>query len=149
MMLPIGLSVVALLTEESSLRGTSEGNRNFSVCLMLCIAYAANIGGMATLVGTPPNIFLAGFLTDYSDGIELGFARWMLVAGPLVVLFLGITWWLLTHVIFPIQIQSIPGGRTLIRGELKKLGVMSRPEWTVLVVFVTVSYTHLTLPTKA
>ncbi|MEE2737144.1 MAG: DASS family sodium-coupled anion symporter [Planctomycetota bacterium] len=136
MMLPIGLSVVALLTEESSLRGTSEGNRNFSVCLMLCIAYAANIGGMATLVGTPPNIFLAGFLTDYSDGIELGFARWMLVAGPLVVLFLGITWWLLTHVIFPIQIQSIPGGRTLIRGELKKLGVMSRPEWTVLVVFV-------------
>ena len=128
--------MVALLTEESSLQGTSRDNHNFSVCLMLCIAYAANIGGMATLVGTPPNIFLAGFLTDYSDGIELGFARWMLVTGPLVVLFLGITWWLLTHVIFPIQIQSIPGGRTLIRGELKKLGVMSRPEWTVLVVFV-------------
>ena len=151
MMLPIGLSVIVLLAdrvghesgaspphsgEESS--SGAERLHGFPVCMMLGIAYAANIGGIGTLVGTPPNVFLAAFLQD-NLAIDIGFARWMGLGLPLVVLFLFLTWLLLTRVVFPIRIKEIPGGRELIGGELKKLGAMSRGEWTVLCVFLSMA----------
>ena len=147
MMLPIGLSVISLLKDrfspgkneneppENPPENVTQGLSRFSICLMLSIAYAASIGGVGTLVGTPPNVFFAGFM-DKQHGITLGFAQWMGFALPLVVIFLFLAWLILTKVVFPIKIQQIPGGRELIHHELRKLGPMSQGEWTVLVVFL-------------
>ena len=145
MMLPIGLSVASLLAgrlgtpEESAAAGSQpaafpprEADR-FTVCLLLGIAYASSIGGLATLVGTPPNTFLAGFMA--SKGVVISFGRWMIFAVPLAATFLGITWLMLTFLFYPLGIRPIPGGRQLIRDELRRLGPMSRGEWTVLAVF--------------
>ena len=141
MMLPIALSLVTLLSELAGPAEASEpspaaarGHPHFATCLMLGIAYAASIGGMATLIGTPPNLILAAFLKQ-TYGMEIGFGRWMGFALPLVAVFLVLTWLALTRFVFPLRRAPIAGGRQVIRGELDKLGPMTRGEWTVLVVF--------------
>lgn len=132
MMLPIGISVTELvLPEEGAAR---EEERGFAAALMLGIAYAASIGGFATLIGTPPNALLAGFVRE-AYGYEVGFGEWMLVGVPLMLLVLPLTWLLLVRGVFRIRAREIPGGRELIERELAALGPMSRPEWTVLAVF--------------
>jgi sodium-dependent dicarboxylate transporter 2/3/5 len=148
MLLPIGLSLVGLLSDGESTamaadrppaeaRSSSAGldaDPHFATCLMLGIAYAASIGGMATLIGTPPNLFMAGFVHD-TYGLEIGFARWTAMALPLSAVFLFLAWVLLTRWVYPVRFTPIAGGRELIRGELAKLGRPSRGEWTVLIVF--------------
>ncbi|MFP4148409.1 MAG: SLC13 family permease [Nitriliruptoraceae bacterium] len=108
---------------------------NLGTGLMLGIAYAASIGSLATLIGTPPNTFLAGFL-EQTYGIDLGFARWMLLALPLSLVFLFLAWLVLTRLLYPPEIDDIPGGRELIESELAALGPLGRGERNVLVVFV-------------
>ncbi|MBP88443.1 MAG: anion transporter [Planctomycetaceae bacterium] len=134
MMLPIGMSLVALVTEHLKKDSNSgHSGTNFATCMMLGIAYSASIGGLATLVGTPTNLFLAGFTDDHN--IELSFSRWMLFATPLSIVLLFLAWILLTRVVFPIRVREIPGGRALISQELAAMGRMSRGEWVVLCVF--------------
>ncbi len=101
---------------------------------MLGIAYAASLGGLGTLIGTPPNALLAGFL-ETSYGFEVGFARWMLVGVPLTVVSLPVVWLYLTRAAFPIRIAEIPGGRAMIRQELDELGPVGAGEWRVGLVF--------------
>lgn len=159
MMLPIGVTVITLaierLKDAGKVRKSAEdldaspdegdsitdhatrfGIGNFATCLMLGIAYGASIGGIGTLIGTPPNVFLAAFVQS-TYGIEIGFGQWMLLGVPLVVVFLAITWLVLTYLVFPIKLKEIPGGRDLIRDELAKLGRISRGERIVFVVFLT------------
>ncbi|MEX0819527.1 MAG: DASS family sodium-coupled anion symporter, partial [Pirellulaceae bacterium] len=135
MMLPIGLSLVTLLSDQLRQADPSDERtgKNFATCMMLGIAYAASIGGLATLVGTPTNLFLAGFASDHH--ITIGFGRWMLFAAPLAVVLLATTWLLLTRAVFPIRVKQLAGSHALIGSELAKLGSMSRGEWTVLCVF--------------
>ena len=141
MMLPIGLSVVKLLSASLGKGGTDDkaGNSspdaaNFATCLMLGIAYASSLGGFATLVGTPPNVYFKGFL-DEKD-IHIGFFRWMVFATPLSLVYLLLAWLLMTKVLFPVRMANIPGGRELIKEEYHRLGPVSRGEWIVLVVFL-------------
>ncbi len=135
MMLPIGLSLVTLLSErlQQSDDRSGQTGKSFATCMMLGIAYAASIGGLATLVGTPTNLFLAGFADEHQ--IAIGFGRWMLFATPLAAVMLVATWLLLTRFIFPIRAKHLEGSHALIEKELAKLGSVSRGEWTVLVVF--------------
>lgn len=153
MMLPIGLSVLALVidgtgsgesTEESddaSEEGSEQrmqriaGSSNFAVALMLGIAYAASVGSLATIIGTPPNTFMVEFLSQEYD-INIGFAQWMLVGAPLAVVFLGLTWLVLTRFVYPPEISEISGGKELIRGQLDEMGPASRGEKIVLTVFI-------------
>lgn len=137
MMLPIGMSLVRLLDERDTCNttGPSTAQSSFAVCMMLGIAYAASIGGIGTLIGTPPNAFFAGFLAEHQ--MTISFGRWMLLAMPLVVVMLFATWLLLTRWVFPIRAQELPGGRATIAAELAKLGQVSRGERIVLIVFVT------------
>ena len=121
--------------EEQAQELTGEGASNFATCLMLSIAYAASIGSLATLIGTPPNLFMAGFLEETYD-INIGFAQWMVVGLPLAVVFLFIAWVILTRIIYPPEITEISGGRELIRGQLREMGPASRGEKVVLAVFV-------------
>lgn len=138
MMLPIGLSVVALL--QSRFAGTDQtmahatDASNFATCLLLGIAYAASLGGFATLIGTPPNVFFKGHMDDRGEPIDFG--RWIVFAAPLAAIYLLLAWWLMTKVLFPVRLRDIPGGRELIADEYRKLGPVGRGEWIVLTVFV-------------
>jgi len=143
MMLPIGLSVVHLMQRQSSQMGSlteaeheeaTVAARNFATCLMLGIAYAASIGGLGTLIGTPPNVYFAGFMRE--RGMPISFFRWMLFAIPFAVVYLGLCWWLLVGILFPLRRAELRGGRALITDELRELGPVSRGEWVVLIVFL-------------
>ena len=118
---------------------------NFGTALMLGIAYAASIGSLATIIGTPPNTLLAGYLESEHD-IVLGFGRWMLVGLPLAVVMLVITWVLLTKVLFRPEVEEIPGGRKLFDDELRKLGSTSSGERRVLAVFVAAAVAWVVVP---
>ena len=93
---------------------------------VLAIAYACNIGGVGTLIGTPPNAILAGFVSE-SYAVEIGFAQWMAFGIPLVLVMLPLMYVVLTRV-FPIHIDELPGGADIIDEEMEKLGPMSTAE---------------------
>ncbi|MBW3595696.1 MAG: SLC13 family permease [Planctomycetes bacterium] len=135
MMLPIGASVITLARSRYGDEESPREITGLATCLMLGIAYSASIGGLATLVGTPTNAVLAGFVSE-NYGVQIGFLRWMMLGLPLAVIFLFIAWMFLTRVLFPIQLGELPGGRALMRSELQKLGPLSRGERIVLTVFL-------------
>lgn len=139
MMMPIGLAIIAHVVAEGKREGLdktidfSPENFNFGLNLMLGIAYAASIGGIATLIGTPPNTVLAGYLQK-TYGYEISFAQWMMIGVPLVVIFLPLCWLWLIKVANPMLLKKVPGGRGLINRELDEMGEMSKGEkWTALV----------------
>jgi len=145
MMLPIALSVIDLVLRQTTGRGlTGSGTlpeaagRNFALCLLLGIAYAASIGGIATIIGTPPNVFLVGFIRNTIDPQyrrEISFVRWLAVGVPLTAVFLPVVWLLLTRVLYPIRITSIEGGRDLVETKYRALGPASPGEWITVIVF--------------
>ena len=118
---------------------------NFGTALMLGIAYAASIGSLSTIIGTPPNTLMVGYLAD-AHGIEIGFGQWMLVGVPLAVVLLALCWFLLTKLLFKPEISEIPGGKELINGELRKLGPMSSGEKRVLAIFVLAALSWVFVP---
>ena len=136
MMMPIGVAVVAEVWRalHGPDRKSKTGEFPFAVCLMLGCAYASSIGGFATLIGTPPNVFLSGFL-EAELGIRIGFLEWLLFALPLTLLFLPAAWLWLTRVSFPIQIREIPGGGGVIRSAYRELGPMTTPEKRLAALF--------------
>jgi sodium-dependent dicarboxylate transporter 2/3/5 len=130
MMLPIALSVIHLVKERDS------SNEAFGKALLLSIAYGASIGGIATLIGTPPNALMAAYLAD-SYQIEIGFATWMAVGLPLSVTMLFITWFWLTKVSYKVDnLDAEVDTKSLFKKQLDKLGDMSRAEKGVLAVFI-------------
>ncbi|MGE4319495.1 MAG: DASS family sodium-coupled anion symporter [Deferribacterales bacterium] len=143
MMMPIGLAIVQHVVEEGKREGLdktidfSPEKFAFGLNLMLGIAYAASIGGIATLIGTPPNTVLAGYLTK-TYGYEITFARWLIVGVPLVLVLLPVCWLWLTRFANPMLLKKVPGGRDLIEAELKKMGKMNKGEsWTAVVFSLT------------
>ncbi len=132
MMLPIGMSVVALLGDKLN---NDKAGRNFGITLMLGIAYAANIGGIATLIGTPPNLVLAGIVKE-SGLVELGFANWLFFALPLVIVLFVVVYFMNTRILFPIKIERLTGIGELISTELKALGKLGKGEKRVLWIMV-------------
>ena len=143
MMVTIGLAVLNQVKNEIKKSPAlnidlSTGQFNFGTALMLGIGYSASIGGVATLIGTPPNAILAGILeTNY--GISINFLDWMLFALPLSSLMLILTWYYLTYMAYPSEINFLPGGHNMIQQNIEDLGHMSREEKSVLAVFVMVA----------
>ncbi|WP_433913773.1 SLC13 family permease [Brevibacterium litoralis] len=160
LMLPIGLSVLLLVNEAMEKAGAarmsedaSEEEKNehvlksrFGTALMLGIAYAASIGSVGTIIGTPPNTFLVGYLAE-EHGISIGFGQWMAVGVPLAIVMMAIAWFLLVKVLFKPEVAHIPGGRELIRKELRELGAMSTGEMLVLGLFVLAAASWILIPT--
>ena len=133
MMLPIGMAIVAQLRDNPE----TDQNENtiFGKALMLSIAYSASIGGMATLIGTPPNLVLAGVVQELY-AIEITFSQWIRLGLPISLGLLGICWLYLTRVAFTFEQTEFPGGVAEIRRQLHSMQAMTRPERRLLVVFV-------------
>lgn len=157
MMLPIGLAVISQISALSASGGDAAAAQahleaqggevpktNFGAALMLGIAYAASIGGVATLIGTPPNAVFAGVAAK-TLGVQIGFAQWALFGAPVAVIFLFLTWFLLLKMLPP-EVKDIPGGKELIRSQLQELGPMQREERRVMVVFVMTSLLWILRP---
>ncbi|MEQ9546665.1 MAG: DASS family sodium-coupled anion symporter [Marinobacter sp.] len=128
MMLPIGLSVIAMMGSSEP-----EAQRRYATALLLAIAYSASIGGIATLIGTPPNALLAAYLSE-NQGVSIGFAQWMLIGVPVTLLMLLLTWWWLTRRDFGLTSQGDSGA--MIGDELAALGSLQKGEKLVATVFL-------------
>ena len=143
MMLPIALSVASLTPKR-----TGHEPDSFSPALMLAVAYGATAGGMGTLIGTPPNALLAGYL-DRVHGFQIGFAQWMLIGVPVVLLTLPIIYWTLTRWVFRLPEQELPGMQDLLEKARKDQGPISRGEWTVGGVFALTAIAWMFRPVMA
>jgi sodium-dependent dicarboxylate transporter 2/3/5 len=140
MMLPIGQSIIFAVTSQGE-DADQEQVAAFCAALMLAIAYGATIGGMGTLIGTPPNALFAGFVAETYD-IEISFSRWMLIGVPAVVVLLPITWLVLTQIAFPLPSQLAGLSPTAVDKSLKQSPQMSVDERRVglLVLFAAVAW---------
>uniref|UniRef100_A0A7D6GVN4 SLC13/DASS family transporter n=2 Tax=Natrinema zhouii TaxID=1710539 RepID=A0A7D6GVN4_9EURY len=138
MMVPIALAVIyqtADLVDETDLEvDTSEGNFSFGIALMLCIAYGASVGGVSTLIGTPPNVLFAGQADALFDQ-SVSFAEWMLYGVPISAIGLVAVYVYVTRAVSP-EFEELPAGADTIDRELERLGPMVRQEKMVAVVFV-------------
>ena len=134
MMIPIALSVATVLLDEQ--RGKA-GN-NFTICLVLGIAYSASIGGLGTLIGTPPNALVASFMAEHY-GVDISFVQWMTIGLPVVILLVPAAWWLLTRVAYPFQLEHNNRAKTVVADELAAMGPITVPEQRVAIVFVLVA----------
>ncbi|MEE8371004.1 MAG: SLC13 family permease [Sphingomonadales bacterium] len=132
MMVPIALSVAGATLGQENIR------HPFTVALLLSVAYAASIGGMGTLVGTPPNAMVAAYLLENMD-IEVGFAQWMSVGVPIVLILVPLAWFVLTKWVFNLDGFSAERGAEAVAAELDELGRLSTPERRVLFLFAAVA----------
>ena len=145
MMLPVAMSVLHLAHADEVLSGDPAKRPAFATCLMLCIAYAASIGGIGTLIGTPPNLILAGFLEE-QYGVTISFVRWLAVGLPLVAVFTPIVWLLMTRWLYPVPREPIAGGHEAVVEELRSLGRPSRGERATFVIFMVTALAWITSP---
>ncbi|CAN5622777.1 DASS family sodium-coupled anion symporter [soil metagenome] len=129
MMLPMATSVITLARGGAETTDGTSG-RALDIALLLGIAYAASIGGLGTLIGTPPNALLAGFMSETYD-VQIGFLEWMFLGVPIVAIALPVTWLLLTRWLHPVGTEEIAGGASMLREARLSLGPISRAEWTV------------------
>ena len=127
MMLPIGTAIIGQLSN-------TQGPTEFGKALMLCIAYAASIGGMATLIGTPTNLVFAGIVRETYQ-TEISFTQWMAIGLPVSIVLLIASWFYLTRIGFKLGGSSLSGGREEIRNMLRALGKISFEEKAVGIVF--------------
>ena len=134
MLLPIVLSVSAVMRD--NIPDLPEKTRqDFQIAMLLGLAYSASIGGLATLIGTPPNALLMGFMAENYD-IEISFARWMLVGIPVSFVMLPIAWLLLTRVLFPCDIPANEAVKKHLHQLRMELGTMSIPERRIGIIFI-------------
>ena len=141
MMLPIAMSIVAQLQDNPN----TEKNENliFGKALMLSIAYSASIGGMATLIGTPPNLVFAGYVEE-TYGIEITFLQWLKFGVPIAIPLLVIAWLYLTKFAFKFKQKEFPGGKEEINRLLVLIGPMKREEKLVSAIFVLTAFCWIT-----
>ncbi|MDQ7018024.1 MAG: DASS family sodium-coupled anion symporter [Robiginitomaculum sp.] len=134
MLLPIATSIVAVVMD--SVDGLTETQkRNFGITMVLGLAYGATIGGVATLVGTPPNAFLASFL-DETMGIEIGFGQWMLVGVPVSLTLLPLGWLVLTRFAYPVNFTASEKTQVYLHNLKNELGPITSPQKRVAMIFV-------------
>jgi sodium-dependent dicarboxylate transporter 2/3/5 len=139
MMLPIGLNVIRLIQKQLGGADRAEELRRFSVAMMLGIAYAASIGGMATMIGSPPNAIMVAEIGQIAKGkwdANIDFLTWMKIAVPVVLVMLPITWFMLARLFYSLSMRPIAGAQDQIRVELRRLGRVRTAEIFIFIVFM-------------
>lgn len=140
-MMPIGMSVIKLLINDED--GFAKADKNFALCIMLGIAFGANAGGIATVIGTPPNSVLIGLLEN-QYGIQISFLKWMTFGLPFSIVMVGLCYVVLVKWMFPCRSIKFTASSNLITDEINKLGVISKQEKRVLVVFAVTVFLWVT-----
>ncbi|MGD8412630.1 MAG: DASS family sodium-coupled anion symporter [Candidatus Latescibacterota bacterium] len=136
MMMPIGLGLI-VKTEEMRGGAGDKSAANFGACLMLGIAYASNIGGVATLVGTFPNMVFAGMFKElFPGGPDITFTQWLKIGLPFAIVFVPMMWLFIVKVMLPVKGKVVENADQVIAGEVAKLGKMGRGEKMILGVFI-------------
>ncbi|MBY6682895.1 SLC13/DASS family transporter [Rhodococcus sp. BP-316] len=143
MMIPVGLAVAYQAAQ--ALRDGEHVDEipKFEKCIVFCIGYAATIGGLGTLIGTPPLAVLAA-VSGELFGQTISFGSWMLFGVPIVVLLLAFAWFYLTFVTYRFGFTELPGGKNVILEERRQLGVLSYEEKIVLAIFVGTAFMWIT-----
>jgi len=141
MMLPIGIAIIKQLKDNP--KTIEDENLIFGKALMLAIAYSASIGGIATLIGTPPNLVLAGVVMD-TYGYEITFLQWFMFGFPISILLIAICWKYLTSFAFKFEQKEFPGGKQEINRLLKSLGKISYEEKLVSIIFAATAFCWIT-----
>ena len=142
MLLPIGLAIIAVVKE--SMTELSELEKlNFQVALLLGIAYAANIGGIATLIGTAPNMALNGFMEEQYN-VSISFLDWMKVGVPVSLTLLPLAWLSLTRLSFPVNFQTSEQTQATIINMRHSLGEIKTSEKRVLFIFLFTAFLWVT-----
>ncbi len=138
MMVPIVLGIVESVTDLTKAgaepAGDSAPASNFQIAMLLGVAYAASLGGVGTLIGTPPNAIVVGQL-DELLGVEITFVEWLAIGLPLVIVTLPVAWLLLTHVVYPPRQYDVARAREHAREERRSLGALSTPARRTVVIF--------------
>ena len=140
-MLPIALSVIDLLINDKD--GFTAGDKNFALSIMLGIAYAANVGGIATIIGTPPNTVAIGFLENEYD-IQISFLQWMMIGFPFSCVMIALVYFVLVKWVYPNGLKGFDSSTNVIDEELKKLGKISQQEARVMIVFAVTIFLWIT-----
>lgn len=141
MILPVGVAVISHLSDNPA--SIKKENIIFGKALMLAIAYSASIGGMATLIGTPPNLVLAG-IVEKTYNTEITFLQWFMFGLPLSIVLLVFCWLYLTRIAFTFSQKEFPGGKQEIDSQLKKLGKISPQEKLILIIFLATAIAWIT-----
>ena len=134
LMLPIALSVINLLLDDPE-EIAHKGMQNFALSMMLGIAYAANIGGTATIIGTPPNVVFAGIMEE-QFGVQVSFAQWIIFGLPFALLLLGVTFFFIVKILHPNRLGEFEGAQAIITREVERLGPMKKGEKRTLAIFM-------------
>ena len=133
-MMPIGLSIIEEIKE---VKNAKKFVSKFAVALMLGIAYSADIGGMATLIGTPPNLVFMEMYHDLFPKLpKIGFSQWMLMGLPISIIFLFFGWLLMTKIIFRMPKIKIFNSEHVIKDLIKELGTFRRDELASGLIFL-------------
>ncbi len=141
MMLPIGLAIIKQLDDNPDT--IEDENKIFGKSLMLAIAYSASIGGLATLIGTPPNLVLAGVVLD-TYGYEITFMQWFIFGLPISIILIFICWKYLTTYAFTFKQKEFPGGAKEIKRLKMTLGKISYEEKIIAIVFALTAFCWIT-----
>jgi sodium-dependent dicarboxylate transporter 2/3/5 len=137
-------AVLVMLPIALSLETHAKGHDRFGMVLSLAVAYGASIGGMATPVGTPPNlVFMSLWKQQFPELPPIGFGQWMLFGVPYAVLFLLLTWLLMTRVLYPMRSAALVD-RNALHDQLRALGAASRDEWLAALVFAVTAVLWIT-----
>ena len=138
MLLPVGISVIKVINDTVN-EITDNQKFNFQLCLLLGIAYAASVGGIATPIGTSPNGVLIQFASNNYD-YDIGFANWISIGLPITLGLGPIIWIFLTRIIFPVNFSATQESKDKLNSMLKELGPMSNEEKKVIVVFLITAF---------
>lgn len=130
MMIPIAISLVSEVTQDKLCE-----YQNFLLCTILGIAYSASIGGLGTIIGTPPNLFVVSYMKQ-TYGVDISFVEWMMFGIPVVIVMTSAAWWVLTRWAFSLDTQTIKISTDLIKNELTKMGRISQPEKRLIAIFL-------------
>lgn len=140
-MVPIAVSILNLVRSIDK----AAAGKKFAASMLLGVAYGVSIGSTATVIGQPPMALMKGYLME-AHGFDLTFGTWMLVGVPWAIIMLAIAWVVLTKLVYRPEINSLPGGKELIREEYAKLGKMTTPERRVGYIFAAAIFFWIFVP---
>ena len=141
MMLPIGVAIIKQLKDNPA--SLENENTIFGKALMLAIAYSASIGGIATLIGTPPNLVMAGVISEIYN-YEITFSKWFIFGFPISIILLFFCWYYITRVAYVFHQKEFPGGKTEINRLKNDLGPISYEEKIIAVIFALAGFCWIT-----